>query len=312
MLILQIILLLQASPVFAQAASDTPPIEDHHFLIQEDPESGRGLLFIMGSFDHHPHVCLLDAGSQSSMYFPLRGDPLNYYPAVGTVTSGSLAGVGSGRNDVIDVTDFQAAGNALGDVKVIRGGTEYTALMSAGVTGLVGIDALLRKSFRLSFSDSTLGFGEEFPKKWHENEFVLNGARQISISGKLSDLPIQGVWDTGASGTVVDQGLIDAHPDLFDVVEETDIQDGVGVTIHAKIYQAHDLVIGTLHFKNLKVTGVDLTAVNSHLDVKMQVLYGYNLISKADWYFDPVKKVWGAKLLKKSPFKWFKRLFHRT
>ena len=51
-------------------------------------------------------------------------------------------------------------------------------------------------------------------------------------------------------------------------------------------------IIGDLEMSPQKVAGVDLSGVNSTLDVPMDVILGYNTLSKANWLMDFPRKQW--------------------
>jgi hypothetical protein len=57
-------------------------------------------------------------------------------------------------------------------------------------------------------------------------------------------------------------------------------------------------IIGNHNFPPHKVAGVDLSQVNSTIDIPMDLILGYSTLSQANWLFDFPGKKWAiTKLL---------------
>lgn len=51
-------------------------------------------------------------------------------------------------------------------------------------------------------------------------------------------------------------------------------------------------IIGNYAFSPHKVAGVDLSHVNSHTDIPMDLILGYTTLRQANWLFDFPRKRW--------------------
>jgi hypothetical protein len=102
------------------------------------------------------------------------------------------------------------------------------------------------------------------------------------------------VWDTGASLTVVDLTFIREHASYFDEAGESAGTDATGMTIQTPMFRMSPTVIGGHTFAAHKVAGVDLSHVNTNLDMPMTLILGYNTLCQANWWFDFPRRKWAV------------------
>ena len=121
---------------------------------------------------------------------------------------------------------------------------------------------------------------------------VMDARHHPYVDLRCGDQRAQAVWDTGASLTVVDQGFIERHPALFDASRTVerhrrDRHGSGNADVHDGGVQHR-----TLRLPALRVAGVDLAAVNATIEIPMDAILGYNLLSRADWWFDFPRQRW--------------------
>lgn len=100
------------------------------------------------------------------------------------------------------------------------------------------------------------------------------------------------VWDTGASITVVDLSFIKKHPAFFEEAGQSTGTDSTGSKMETPMFIMAATKIGNNKFPPHRVAGVDLSYVNSTIEVPMDLILGYSTLSKANWLFDFPGKRW--------------------
>jgi hypothetical protein len=108
----------------------------------------------------------------------------------------------------------------------------------------------------------------------------------------LGAVTVRAVWDTGASLTVVDLGLVHRHPDHFQEDGTSVGYDATGTPQATPMFRMAATVISHTPFPPLRVAGVDLSQVNATIEVPMDLILGYNTLSKANWLFDFPRRQW--------------------
>ena len=99
-------------------------------------------------------------------------------------------------------------------------------------------------------------------------------------------------WDTGSGPTVVDRGFWLRHPGLFEQLGESTGTDSSGAQAQAPLLRMAGPVIGQRAFTSHKAVAVDLSTVNSTLELPMDLILGYPAIRQADWLFDFPARRW--------------------
>lgn len=160
---------------------------------------------------------------------------------------------------------------------------------------LIGMDLL--KDFCLHFY-------------FDKNRVFVNPKEEIKIDGTIQDLFLDNkfhpyiniqlekklilktVWDTGAGITIVDMRIIKKHPNLFREIRPSIGTDSAGIKKESPMFIMTATIIDNMKFAPLKVAGVDLSHLNSTIEVPMDMILGYNTLNKANWLFDFSHKKW--------------------
>lgn len=115
---------------------------------------------------------------------------------------------------------------------------------------------------------------------------------------QFGTLKAKAVWDTGAGITIVDLNFVKEHLACFREVGQSTGTDATGFKMATPTFIMTASLIGDKVFPPHKVAGVDLSYVNSSIEVPMDLILGYSTLSKANWLFDFPRKRWAiSKLL---------------
>lgn len=225
----------------------------------------------------------LDTGSQMTLVSSKR---FGAYTNLGVTSFKSASGVAQ-NVETIRIAEIQIDDAAFSDVMIGRAnfrGTENT----------LGIDVVGKQPFALKFGE--------------KGALVLNAARPelplttlgVSPQGLLT-IPVglgvqaetRALWDTGVSVTSVDQNFIEANPENFKATKNfVRGVDGAGKPMLLQIYRARKIIIGEQTFEDVRVVAIDLSVLRQNVSKDIQAIAGFNLIRKADWFFDRKNRLW--------------------
>jgi hypothetical protein len=247
-----------------------------------------GQVFVRCQFAEIKTSCLIDTGSTDTVMkvdVPtgkiLKNDSATFVSVGGTLKTATK----------IEVSSFH-----VGNLRLQPATFSFIA-NEVGRPNILGMDILNRVSFSLEFSDTNrpeLNFVPLWPTKKTLPLKILNSG--------LMELPVifphekaQGIFDTGAGLTAVDELFVTKSPENFLFVQDiTNGQDANGSPIKSKLFKVRKLQVGNRIFKNELVMAIDMTAIRKHISPDAQVIIGYNLISQANWFFDVQNKYWVA------------------
>jgi len=165
---------------------------------------------------------------------------------------------------------------------------------SPNTRNLIGMDLLQDYCFHFLFD---------------ENRVLVKKLEEIEIKNTLQDLFVgkkfhpyvnihfgktqaTAVWDTGAGITIVDMNFIKKHSSYFKEVGQSIGTDSTGAKMKTPMFIMGKTIIANNEFPPHKVAGVDLSHLNSTTEVPMDLILGYNSLSKANWLFDFPNKKW--------------------
>lgn len=117
-------------------------------------------------------------------------------------------------------------------------------------------------------------------------------AAVVLVDGLIDGRNRRFLLDTGAGMTIVNLEFVNKHPDLFQNAGRSVGIDATGAELETPMFLMEAPRIGDHVFPPLKVAGVDLSHVNTTIDIPMDFILGYNAFSKANWLFDFPEKKW--------------------
>ena len=162
-----------------------------------------------------------------------------------------------------------------------------------GARNLIGMDILKDYSLKFLFDENkVLVDPTESDESIILHDLFLDKRNHPYIDIKIKQLTFKAVWDTGAEITVVDINFINQFPTFFQEMDKSMGTDASGTKMETPMFTMTSIQIGDHMFPSLKVAGVDLSILNSTIDVPMNLILGYNLFNKANWIFDFPRRKW--------------------
>lgn len=249
----------------------------------DEPEAAEVL--VDGRVGDRVYRFLLDTGAARTNL--LRDDYTAAFESVGTnASSGVFA---PATDDLILVPSIEVGSMTRRDFTAAR-----AADRQPGVRNLIGMDLL--KDYRLHFlfdrnrvlvnpQDS-----DETGYRWQDVRFDSRFHPYVDVS--FSAVTAHAVWDTGASLTVADTNFIARHPALFQAAGQSTGTDSTGAQVETPMFIMTATVIGGCAFPPRRVAGVDLSQVNAHIEIPMDLILGYSTIYRANWLFDFPRRRW--------------------
>lgn len=158
---------------------------------------------------------------------------------------------------------------------------------------LIGMDILKDYSLKFLFDENkVLVDPPESGESVISQDLFLDKRNHPYIDINFKQLTVKAVWDTGAGITVVDINFINQFPSFFQEMDKSIGTDASGIKMETPMYTMKSIKIGNHMFPSLKVAGVDLSIINSTIDVPMNLILGYNMLNKANWIFDFPRRKW--------------------
>lgn len=251
----------------------------------DDEEAGAAEVFVDGTIGGRPYRFLLDTGAARSS---VVSD--DYTAAFDTVETNRSAGVFAPTDDALIVVPRIEVGPIVKDhFTLVRASTT-----NPHVSNLIGMDLLKDCCCHFLFDENrvvvdgteTGGSGAPF------QALLLDAKFHPYVEVAFGPSVGSAVWDTGASLTVVDTGFIRAHRDFFREAGHSTGTDATGTAVETPMYVMAEATIGGVSFAPHRVAGVDLSAVNAHIEIPMDLILGYTTLSQANWLFDFPNRKW--------------------
>lgn len=255
-------------------------------IIQPDPDEAEAAeLFVEGLLDGMPYRFLLDTGAAKTRV--LWDLYTSSFESVGQhFSSGVFAG---SSNEVITIPRIEVGPIAANDFTVVRvnGDTQ-------GMTHLIGMDLLQAYHCHFLFDENRVVVDGDDPSDpaYPFQSLLTDEKFHPYVKMHFGPSPANAVWDTGASITIVDMAFVQKHPDLFLEVGGSTGTDSTGASMDTPMYIMAPTRIGEMLFPYHRVAGVDLSQVNSMIDIPMDLILGYSTLRHANWLFDFPRKRW--------------------
>ncbi len=159
---------------------------------------------------------------------------------------------------------------------------------------LIGMDILKDFCCHFFFDENRVSIDPEEETESDDTfqDLFLDNRFHPYVNIQFGRLIVKAVWDTGAGITIADMRLIKKYPNFFQEIGKSIGTDSTGTKMETPMFTMASTIIGNMEFTPLKVAGVDLSHLNSTIEVPMDVILGYNTLSKANWLFDFPRKKW--------------------
>lgn len=251
--------------------------------VPEADEPDTALVYVDGRIGDRPYRFLLDTGAaKSSVVFD------DYTATFESSEQEHSSGVfAKHSSDRITVPSLEVGSLAWRDFTLTRAGEPDPRASS-----IAGMDVL--KDFRchFRFHEQRVLVDDNAPYDGEFETLLMDARFHPYIEVSMGTAHAQAVWDTGASLTVVNMDFIHAHPEHFEPAGHSFGTDSTGATLETPMYVMAETTIGARTFPQVRVAGVDLSQVNAHIEIPMDMILGYNILSRACWLFDFPRRQW--------------------
>ena len=263
-------------------------MSEFHLIIQQDEEDIEAAeVWVDVSIGTKQYRFLLDTGAaRTSVVLD------NYTSTFESVGQNNSPGVFAKSNDdLITLPSFELGPISKKDLTVFRATGD-----GPGLRNLVGMDVLKDFCLHFLFDEHRVLVDPSGASEIVDSfqELTVDAKFHPYVDVQLEKVRASAVWDTGASITVVDTNFVYKHPTLFEEVGQSHGTDSSGFTMETPMFIMSATVIGNHRFPPHKVAGVDLSQVNSTIDIPMDLILGYSTLSHANWLFDFPGRKWAV------------------
>lgn len=157
------------------------------------------------------------------------------------------------------------------------------------VHGIIGMDFLKDTCIHLDLSNAEFAFGEHFTDGM---DLLLSEKGHIYMQCNLGDLVLWALFDTGASGTIINQALIDEHPEFFMRQGMDKGRDWTGAEQEAQLIRINNMSIASYLFDEHEAGVLDLSNARQYLEKPIDIILGATTMELAVWDFDLLNKKW--------------------
>jgi hypothetical protein len=250
---------------------------------EDDAEAAEVL--VDGTIGGNPYRFLLDTGAAGSCV--RLDDYTATFESVGKSTSSGVFAKSS--SDRVTVPTIEVGPISRKNFTLTR-----QAETEVDVRNLIGMDLLkdLRCHFLFNENRVMVNSNAEAEVGYNLQELFLDSRFHPYVEVEFGAAKGNAVWDTGAGITVVDLSFIKKFPDFFQEVGHSTGTDSSGFKLETPMFTMAATTIANNIFPPHKVAGVDLSLVNSTIEVPMDLILGYSTLSKANWLFDFPGKRW--------------------
>lgn len=267
-------------------------------LSLNEGDYGGGRIYAPVRFGNVLGMMRLDTGATSSrITFALWNKD---FPVVGQTKSLGASGRSMQCDDVEarNVSLKATQGSSIG-----RGKYVLTRCSSSDGDDLLGLDFFKGTRFQLDLPRREIIFLDSKTQRAGQSQvFVLLGhdRRLVGVNAHIGDMPVVGLFDSGAELSAVDLPFIRSHANLFmPVRHHLRASEASGAKWAPKLYRIKDIDIGQGQIlKGLYVLGYDFGVLREVLGSKTPIILGYNFLSQFQWDLDfttPDAPKWVAK-----------------
>lgn len=288
--------------------ANCPAIGDEHSsmipLSLNEGDYGGGRIYAPVRFGNVLGMMRLDTGASSSrIRFALWNKD---FPVVGQTESLGA----SGR--LMRCDDVEARGVLL---KAARGGSigreKYTLTRCPSNDGddLLGLDFFRGTRFQLDLMRREIVFLDpKISEAEQRQPFVLLGTdrKLVGLNALVGNVPVVGLFDSGAELSAVDLTFVRSHGNLFAPVKHRlKASEAGGAKWAPKLYRLKEIDIGEGRIvRGIYVLAYDFGVLREALGAKTQMILGYNFLSHFLWDLDftrPEAPRWQVKSTNPSP-----------
>jgi Aspartyl protease len=252
---------------------------------QDEDDAEAAEVFVDGTIGGIGYRFLLDTGAaRSSVMFDIHTSQLK-----STDRSSSSGLFATSSDDLVTVPSIEVGPISTKDFTMVRAADHFP-----GARNLIGMDLLKDWCCHFFFADDWVAVtaNEDLGADLAFQDLLLDSKFHPYVDVQCGTTMGKAVWDTGASLTIADTTFIRSWSSCFQEVGEATGTDSTGAEMRTPMFIVSGLSVGNQVFPPHRVAGVDLSHVNSTIEVPMDMILGYNTQSKANWLFDFPRRRW--------------------
>lgn len=247
---------------------------------------GGGETLLLCEFADFAGPCKLDTGVNFTT-IPWN-EKTSSLKSVGKLNHVSASGSAM-ECDLIDVSELSFNGEFVAqNLRWVR------CPLGEAAKPLIGLDVFFKKQLFISYSTNSL-------KLQKPENLTVDKTFSTETSGHIildvqfkGSVPSKAMFDTGASITSVSQKFYEKNKTLFTLIGETESKDTHGKIIGSQLAILNWLQAGSKKFVAEYVMIMDFEPVQEFLGPDVDFILGFNMISKADWFFDFQNQQWNV------------------
>jgi len=250
----------------------------------DEEEPGAAEVLVDGTIGGRAYRFLLDTGAAITR---VKCD--DYISAFPSVEKRETSGAFSKSNlDLVIVPNI-----AIGPIS--RDNFTLARATLAAPNNLIGMDLLKDHRLHFHFDTNRIDVDSEYHPEVNDiHELTLSKKSHPYIDVQFDGLKARAVWDTGAGMTVVDSQFVSNNPSLFRSISMSRGTDSAGVVRETPLIAMKSMTVGNTTFPAHKVVAIDLSLVSASTDIPVDLIMGYNIIRRANWWFDFPGKKWAV------------------
>lgn len=157
---------------------------------------------------------------------------------------------------------------------------------------LLGMDILKEYCLHFYFAKNQVKIISQIDESLKE-DLILDKGSIPYVEVLCGSYNAKAVWDSGAGITLVDLEFLKHNPSLFKKLGSTTGTDSTGSTQETPLYEMQPVYIGGKLFPPHPVVAINLSHINSQVEIPMNFILGYSTLSKASWVLDFPRRKWG-------------------
>ena len=259
-------------------------------IITQHSRYGGGRIYVPARIDNYKGYMRFDTGASSSRFYKSAWNKKFISKGISHSISATSAITKCDEIVIPNLSIVAQSGNAIGRIN-------YLATRCAASSGdnLLGLDFLKGSEFTVNLKDSQLRFFEPTgnDSKTHLLRALGRNKELIGIDLDIGDLSTYGLLDTGAEMTAVDSVYFNAHPELFETVQnKISLRGANGKVIASSLCKIKLINLGNgFIIKNLYALVYDFSLLKDEIGHNTPVILGYNFFEKFKWKFNFKKNI---------------------
>jgi len=227
--------------------------------------------------------CFFDTGSWSTI---IDNSLLEQLPVVGVVDV--TGGFGETiQREVVHLDIFSVGPFVRSPFEVLKGTHPLKR-------SLLGLEFFSDHILELDFISNKISILESLRPQFSDCYDLVPSDELIQMHVCINKDKLLTFFDSGASISAIDSDYISKNEDHFVYLKDLNGGDITQTNRTVKLYEAKELEVGDVFYKNIKVVSIDFSAIRKAHPNFPQFFLGYNLMKDYVWSFDRKNSKWNV------------------